>query len=50
MGNLKCETNELIYATETVSQIQRRLAIVKGERGGERWIGSLRLADANYYT
>ena len=48
--NLKYETNELIYKTETDSQTQRTdlwLPRVRGVREG--WIGSLGLADANYY-
>ena len=50
MWNLKYETNELIYKTETDSQTQRTdlwLPRVRGVREG--WIGSLGLADANYY-
>ena len=48
MWNLKYNTNELIYETETDSQTQRTDLVAKGERGlGEGWIGSLGLADAN---
>ena len=46
MWNLKYETNELIYKTETDSQTQRTdLWLPRGRE----WIGSLGLADANYY-
>ena len=33
MWNLKYETNELIYETETDSQTENRLMVAKGERG-----------------
>ena len=48
MWNLKYDTNELIYETETDSHTQRRLFIAKGRRVGEGWTGSLGLLDANY--
>ena len=32
MQNLKCDTNELTYETETDSQIKNRLVVAKGER------------------
>ena len=50
MWNLKYDTNELIYETETDSQTQKTdLQLPGGEEGaGEGWIGSLGLADANY--
>ena len=50
MWNLKYDTNEPIYKTETDSKTKRtdlwlpRLGVV-----GEGWSGSLELADANYY-
>ena len=47
MWNLKYDTNELVYGTETDSQTQRTdmwLQRVREER-----IGTLGLADANYY-
>ena len=47
MWNLKYNTNELIYETETDSQTQK--TDLPRDRGGERWIGSLGLADTNYY-
>ena len=48
MLTLKYDTNELIYKTEThFTDIEKKLVVAKGE--GEAWIGSLGLADANYY-
>ena len=50
MWNLKYDTNEPIYETETDSQTSRTdlwLSRVKGV--GEGRTGSLGLADANYY-
>ena len=49
--NLTYNTDELIYGTETDSQTQRTdWWLSGGLRGvGEGWIGSLGLADANYY-
>ena len=32
-----------------LTDIENRLVVIKGERVGEGWIGSLGLADANYY-
>ena len=46
MWNLKYGTNELIYKTETDSQIQRKDLCLP--RGREGWTGSLGLVDANY--
>ena len=40
--NLSTKQNRL-------TDIDNRLVVVKGEGMGEGWIGSLRLADANYY-
>ena len=34
MWNLKYDTNELIYETETVSDIENRLVVAKGRGGG----------------
>ena len=49
MWNLKYDTNEPIYKTERDSGTQRTgLWLPKGEGWGG-WIGSLGLADANYY-
>ena len=53
--NLKYNTKEYIYETETDSQTQRRSMTdiencgcqVEGGMG-EGWIGNLRLAEANY--
>ena len=48
MWNLKYDTNELIYETERDSE--NRLVVAKGEgEVGEGRIGSLGLADPNYY-
>ena len=48
--NLKYDTNEPIYKTETNSDIENRLVVAKGEEGeGEGRTGSLGLVDANYY-
>lgn len=47
MWNLKSDTNELNYKTETDSQTQRR-DLLPRERG-EVWMESLGLADKNYY-
>ena len=48
MWNLKNDTNELIYKTETDSQTQRTDFGCQGGGGvGEGWIESLGLADAN---
>ena len=48
MWNLKYDTNEPIYKTETDSQTENRLVVAKREGGGGMdW--DLGLADANYY-
>ena len=50
MWNLKYDTNELIYETETDSQTQRTdLWLPRGRGVGEGCTGRLGLADANYY-
>ena len=50
MLNLKYDTSELSYKTETDSQTQRPdLWLPRGRGLREGWIGSLGLADANYY-
>ena len=50
MGNLKYDTNEFIYETETDSQIERLdLWLPSRGIGGRGWTGSLELTDANYY-
>ena len=46
MWNLKNDTNEPIYETETDSQTQRTELWSPGVWG---WTGSLGLVDANYY-
>ena len=49
MWNLKYDTNELIHERETDSWTQRTDWLPRGRGLGEGWIGSLGLADANYY-
>ena len=50
MWNLKHDTNEHIYETDTDSQTHRTdLWLPRGRGVAEGWIGSLGLADANYY-
>ena len=46
MWNLKYDTNEPIYKTETDSKTEKTDLWLWGREG---WIGSLELADANYY-
>ena len=49
MWNLKYDTNELIYETETVLQTERTdLWLPRGRGLGEGWSGSLGLADVSY--
>ena len=48
MWNLKYDTNELIYETETDSQTENKLVVAMGESVGEGWVGSLGLAHGNY--
>jgi len=50
MWNLKYDTKELIYKTETDSQHREQICGCQGEEGvGEGWIVSLGLADINYF-
>ena len=50
MWNLKHDTNELIYQTETDSQTQRRdMCVCQGAVGGGRMNRSSGLAGANYH-
>ena len=49
MWNLKYDTNELVYETETDSQRERSCGCQGGVGVGEGWTGSLRLAAANSY-
>jgi len=46
MWNLKYDTNEVIYKTETGSQTQRSLWLPTEKRVGKGRIGSLGIADA----
>ena len=48
--NLKTDTNELIYKTETDSWTQRINLRFPKEKGGEGPIRSLGLTDIHYYT
>ena len=47
--NLKYDTNELNYKTETDSYREQICGCQGGSGAGEDWAGSLGLADANYY-
>ena len=49
MWNLKYDTSELIYKTETDSQTQRTDLWLPGWGVGEGWSVRLGLADANYH-
>ena len=42
MWNLKYDTNEPIYETNRLTDIQNKLVVAKGECSGGGWIGSLR--------
>ena len=48
MWNLKYGTEEHIYKTERLTDMESRLMVAKGEREGAGWTGSLGLADATY--
>ena len=47
--NLKRHTNELIYETQSHRHREQTCDCQEGGGVGEGWIGSLGLADANYY-
>ena len=49
MWNLIYGMNEPIYRTETDSDVEDRLVVIKGEGEEVRWTESLGLVDANYY-
>ena len=49
MQCLKYGTNELIYKTETNSQIENRIVAIQGIGVGEGGTGSLELANINNY-
>ena len=36
MWNLKKDTNELIYKTERLTDIENKLIVIKGERVGDK--------------
>ena len=48
MWNLKNDTNELIYKTETDSQTENKLIITKEERGGRGERDKLGVWDSHY--
>ena len=48
LWNLKYDSNELTYKTETDSDIENRLVITKGAGDGEGWSGRLGLADVSF--
>ena len=39
-----------VWNRDEFTDIENRLVVAKGERGEKGWIGSLGLADANYYA
>ena len=49
MWNLKYDTNELIYETETDSHREQTCGCQEGGEVGEGWSGSLGLADVSFY-
>ena len=50
MWNLKQDTNEPIYGTDSqrIDYGEQACGCQGGEQAGERWTGSLGLADTNY--
>ena len=46
---LKDKIFEIHITKQKQMDIENRLVVAKGERSGEYWIGSLVLADVNYY-
>ena len=50
MWNLKYETDELINETGRLTDVENRCVVAKGQGSVEGWVGSLGLADTNYYT
>ena len=49
MWNLKYDTNEPTYETETDSQREQTCGCQEGRQVGQEWTESLGLADASYY-
>ena len=49
MWNLKYDTNEPIYETETEPHHRNKTGGAEGKGVGEGWSGRLGLADANHY-
>ena len=48
MWNLKSKTNESMYKTKRLIDIESKLMVTKGEREGRR--NKLGVWDTNYYT
>ena len=46
-GNLTYGTDELIYETGRLTDVENRCVVAKGQGRVEGWIGSLGLADTN---
>ena len=49
MWSLKYGTDELLYKTETLTDMENRPVVAKGEGEGVGWTGSVELVGANYY-
>ena len=49
MWNLKYDISELLCNRNRLTDIENRLVVAKGKGVGKGKIGSLGLADANYY-
>ena len=50
MQNLKYDTNETVYKQNRFTDIENRLVVAKGMRGGEEMSWELGLAYANCYV
>ena len=48
--NLNINKWTYLWKRNRLTNIENRLVIAKGEGAGEKWIRSLGLADASYYT
>ena len=49
MWNLKYGTNDPIYKTKRLTDMENRLVVAKGEEEKEGWTGNWGLVDVNYY-
>ena len=49
MWNVKYNTDEHIYETNRLTDIENRLVVAAGEGEEVGWMGSLGLVDGNYY-